>query len=71
METIIYRCGQVLIPLMYEQFVERPTTPQFLKKNADQLDNVIKIERDDFYTGAGMVRAIPGPGFSIAASCKS
>jgi chromate transporter len=65
--SLVFGGGQVLIPLMYEQFVERPTTPQFLKKNADQLENVIKIERDDFYTGAGMVRAIPGPVFSIAA----
>src|SRR6478609_6147636 len=65
--SLVFGGGQVLIPLMYEQFVERPTTPQFLKKNADQLDNVIKIQRDDFYTGAGIVRAIPGPVFSIAA----
>jgi len=64
--SLVFGGGQVLIPLMYEQFVERPTTPQFIKKNADQLDNVIKINRDDFYTGAGIVRAIPGPVFSIA-----
>ena len=30
------------------------------------MGNVISIPRDDFYTGAGMVRAIPGPVFSIA-----
>ncbi|NBO59169.1 MAG: chromate transporter, partial [Chitinophagia bacterium] len=28
--------------------------------------NVIKINREDFLTGAGMVRAIPGPAFSIS-----
>jgi chromate transporter len=27
---------------------------------------MISIERDDFYTGAGIVRAIPGPVFSIS-----
>lgn len=65
--SLVFGGGQVLIPLMYEQFVERPTTPQFIKKNADQMQNVIRIQRDDFYTGAGIVRAIPGPVFSIAA----
>jgi len=34
-----------------------------LKRNAD----VIQIEKNDFLTGAGMVRAIPGPVFSMAA----
>ena len=29
--------------------------------------NVIKIEREELLTGAGMIRAIPGPVFSIAA----
>lgn len=64
--SLVFGGGQVLIPLMYEQFVERPNTPQFIRKNADQMQNVIRIDRDDFYTGAGIVRAIPGPVFSIA-----
>jgi chromate transporter len=29
--------------------------------------NVIRVEREELLTGAGMVRAIPGPVFSIAA----
>ena len=48
---------------MYEQFVARPESERVMRKNP----NVVKIERDDFYTGAGIVRAIPGPVFSIAA----
>jgi len=52
----------VLIPMMFEQFVVRPQTEYVLRKNP----NVVKIDRDNFYTGAGVVRAMPGPVFSIA-----
>jgi chromate transporter len=48
---------------MYEQFVARPQSERVMRKNP----NVVKINRNDFYTGAGIVRAIPGPVFSIAA----
>jgi chromate transporter len=40
----------------------RPESERVLKKNP----NVIRINKEDFYTGSGMVRAIPGPVFSIA-----
>ncbi len=65
--SLVFGGGQVLIPMMYEQFVERPTSPVVQRKNQDKAQSVIKIDRDDFYIGAGMVRAIPGPVFSIAA----
>ncbi|MBS1665846.1 MAG: chromate efflux transporter [Bacteroidetes bacterium] len=65
----IYRTGsfvfggnQVLIPMMYEQFVARPESQKLLKRNP----NIIKINRDDFFTGSSMVRAVPGPVFSVA-----
>lgn len=61
--SLVFGGGQVLIPLMYEQFVIRPESQRVMRKNP----NVVKIERDEFYTGAGVVRAIPGPVFSIAA----
>lgn len=65
--SLVFGGGQVLIPMMYEQFVERPTSPRVQRKNQDKTQNVISIDRDEFYIGAGIVRAIPGPVFSIAA----
>lgn len=64
--SLVFGGGQVLIPMMYEQFVERPTSPVVQRKNQDKTQNVISIDRDEFYIGAGIVRAIPGPVFSIA-----
>jgi len=64
--SLVFGGGQVLIPMMYEQFVERPTSDIVIKKNQNKSQNVISIEKDDFYTGAGIVRAIPGPVFSIS-----
>ena len=61
--SLVFGGGQVLIPLMYEQFVVRPQSERVITTNP----HVIKISKEDFYAGAGMVRAIPGPVFSIAA----
>jgi chromate transporter len=60
--SLVFGGGQVLIPLMYEQFVARPESQKLIKRNP----NVVKIDKTDFYTGAGMVRAIPGPVFSLS-----
>jgi chromate transporter len=60
--SFVFGGGDVLIPLMLDQYVVRPTSERAVKKNPD----LIKIEREDLLTGAGMVRAIPGPVFSIA-----
>lgn len=65
--SLVFGGGQVLIPMMYEQYVERPKSPVVQRKNLDKTQNVITIDRQEFYIGAGMVRAIPGPVFSIAA----
>lgn len=65
--SLVFGGGQVLIPMMYEQFVERPKSPVVQKRNEAKTGNVININRDDFYTGAGIVRAMPGPVFSVAA----
>jgi chromate transporter len=60
--SLVFGGGQVLIPMMYEQFVARPESQALMKRNP----NVIRVDKDDFYTGAGIVRAIPGPVFSVA-----
>lgn len=64
--SLVFGGGQVLIPMMYEQYVERPKSEIVIRKNQYKKENVISIERDNFYTGAGIVRAIPGPVFSIS-----
>lgn len=66
MGSLVFGGGQVLIPFMYEQFVERPKSLAVIRKNQAKRQPVISINREDFYTGAGIVRAIPGPVFSIA-----
>ena len=63
MGSLVFGGGQVLIPMMYEQWGVRPNEPKVKVKNP----NAIQIPRDDLYTGMGIVRAVPGPVFSIAA----
>jgi chromate transporter len=53
--SLVFGGGDVLVPLMYEQFVVRPKGD---KKY---------MTSEEFLTGSGMVRAIPGPVFSVAA----
>lgn len=60
--SIVFGGADVLVPMMYEQYVVRPESDRIKQQN----QQVIKIRRDDFLTGAGIVRAIPGPVFSIA-----
>ncbi|MHA4811611.1 chromate efflux transporter [Flavitalea flava] len=60
--SLVFGGGQVLIPMMYEQFVARPESQRLIQRNP----NIIRISKEDFYAGAGMVRAIPGPVFSVA-----
>jgi chromate transporter len=60
MGSLVFGGGYVLMPMMYEQFSVRPKVVRV--KNP----NVISIDKDDMTTGMGIVRAIPGPVFSIA-----
>jgi chromate transporter len=60
--SLVFGGGQVLIPFMYEQFVARPESQKLMQRNP----NIVKIDKEDFYTGAGFVRAIPGPVFSVS-----
>ena len=60
--SFVFGGGDVLIPMLLDQYVARPTDKLVQKNNG----NIIKIEKEELLTGAGMVRAIPGPVFSIA-----
>lgn len=60
MGSLVFGGGQVLMPMMYEQFSVRPDA---IKEKDPE---VIKIDKDDMYTGMGIVRAMPGPVFAIA-----
>lgn len=51
--SLVFGGGDVLMPMMYEQFVLREKTQY--------------MSTDEFLTGWGMVRAIPGPVFSVSA----
>jgi chromate transporter len=61
MGSLVFGGGHVLMPMMYEQFSVRPD------KVAQKNPAVIRIGKEDMVTGMGIVRAIPGPVFSIAA----
>ncbi len=60
--SFVFGGGDVLLPMMLDQYVARPKDPRTNVKNP----NAIKIEKTDLLTGYGMVRAIPGPVFSVA-----
>lgn len=60
MGSLVFGGGQVLMPMMYEQFSVRPEAI----KTKDP--NVVQIDENAVYTGMGIVRAMPGPVFSIA-----
>ena len=60
--SIVFGGSDVLLPLMLDQYVARPMSPKVMERNP----NAIKIERSELLTGHGMVRAIPGPVFSVA-----
>ena len=62
MGSLVFGGGQVLMPMMYEQFCVRPDAV----KEKDKDNEVVRIDKDDMYTGMGIVRALPGPVFSIA-----
>lgn len=62
MGSLVFGGGQVLMPMMYEQFTVRPEALKVKEKNP----NAIQIDENDMYTAMGIVRALPGPVFSIA-----
>ncbi|MCZ2223958.1 MAG: chromate efflux transporter [Chitinophagales bacterium] len=60
--SLVFGGADVLMPMMYEQFVVRPQTQRVQKSKRD----VLKMSKEEFLIGSGIVRAIPGPVFSIA-----
>lgn len=61
--SLVFGGGDVLMPMMYEQYAVRPYTEHIQLNNK----NVLRIDKNEFLTGAGIVRAIPGPTFSFSA----
>ena len=61
--SLVFGGGDVLMPMMYEQYVVRPNTERILLNNKD----VLRIDKNEFLSGAGIVRTIPGPTFSFSA----
>ena len=59
--SLVYGGGDVLFPMMLDQYVARPTDKHTQSKNP----NLIKISNADLVVGFGMIRAIPGPVFSV------
>ncbi|HEU0110924.1 MAG TPA: chromate transporter [Flavisolibacter sp.] len=64
MGSLVFGGGQVLMPMMYEQYSVRPLIVK--QKRPESSQNIIQIDKDDMITGMGIVRAMPGPVFSIA-----
>ena len=62
MGSLVFGGGQVLMPMMYEQWSVRPEAKAIKERNP----NVVQIDEPDMYTAMGIVRAMPGPVFSIA-----
>lgn len=62
MGSLVFGGGQVLMPMMYEQWSVRPDAKTIRARNP----NVVQIEERDMYTAMGIVRALPGPVFAIA-----
>ncbi|MDQ6889258.1 MAG: chromate efflux transporter [Bacteroidota bacterium] len=50
--SLVFGGGDVLMPMMYEQYVVR--------------DKTKSMSKEEYLTGWGLVRAIPGPVFSVA-----
>jgi chromate transporter len=60
MGSLVFGGGHVLMPMMYEQFSVRPEVIR--EKNPE----VIQVDGEEMFTAMGIVRAVPGPVFSIA-----
>ncbi|HML58569.1 MAG TPA: chromate transporter [Ferruginibacter sp.] len=60
--SLVFGGGDVLLPMMLDQYVARPDATRVQEKNP----NAIRIPRDELLTGYGGVRGVPGPVFSVA-----
>jgi chromate transporter len=64
MGSLVFGGGHVLMPMMYEQYSVRPDAIKL--KDSVAAQNQIRIKKEEMTTGMGIVRAMPGPVFSIA-----
>ncbi len=62
MGSLVFGGGQVLMPMMYEQWSVRPEVLKAKERNPD----AVQIDENYLYNAMGVVRAVPGPVFSIA-----
>lgn len=60
--SIVFGGGDVLLPMMLDQYVARPNDTRVQKNNP----GIIKIDKSDLLNGYGIVKAVPGPVFSFA-----
>ena len=58
--SFVFGGGDVLLPMMLDQYVARPNSTNAIKN-----PNAIRINKEELLTGYGVVRAIPGPVFSV------
>jgi chromate transporter len=59
--SIVFGGGDVLLPMMLEQYVARPTNTYIQENNP----NAIRLSKEEVLIGYGLVKALPGPVFSI------
>lgn len=59
--SLVFGGGDVLTPMIYEQYVLRPNQP----KQEHDIQR-LNMNGEDFLTGYGVLKAVPGPTFSIA-----
>ncbi|RYF86246.1 MAG: chromate transporter [Chitinophagaceae bacterium] len=64
MGSLVFGGGHVLMPMMYEQYSVRPEAR--IEADSSGARNQIFIHKEEMTTGMGIVRAMPGPVFSIA-----
>jgi chromate transporter len=57
--SFVFGGGDVLLPMMLDQYVEHPRSKQ-------NTNNAVHLEKNELLSGFGVVRAIPGPVFSVA-----
>ncbi len=69
--SFVFGGGDVLLPMMIDQYVVRPNS--FLKKQEtapiaanSNSNNMLVMKKSEILTGFGLVRALPGPVFSVA-----
>lgn len=59
--SFVFGGGDVLLPMMLDQYVARPNSEMSKERNP----GAIKLTKNEVLTGYGIVRAIPGPTFSV------